>query len=580
MALYIDHIIVSSSSVRVVVCICLGIDKLLIPSCTCLCISVRFPLITLAMIGPASQRLAGTRQRLQRKLITKLSSSSAVVPHIRTLHSSTSSLPLVSITRPDTTTLPSPCTPLPSSLASTCRRSFAKAAAKGKEKDAEPKPTAAKLVRTVTKPPHPSSLPRYPPPNRHIPHPASSTSLAALNPAEPISYDVNDPVFRLPDPHTGPSLHQLRHTAERYDWIDWSRYRDYLHRSDIHFFDNEVKQTDQNFYPYQPEETDEPDEEEEADRAEQLAVTRLARLLPFSAFIDKGSTTRVTRFGKVRSAWAMLLAGDRNGTASFGIGKGEDFGQAMKRAERDLRNNLTFLPLLESRTILNETVGRFGVCEVHMKPLPRGGGMTAGIIPRLVFEAFGLHDISAKVYGRALPKHQIFAIWDGLSRQRSMREWTVGRGIRAHRMFERGVQQPRAPPRAVLEERAEAIHRKLQEAQMVLEDEQDTDGEAARKEAEEEDRQADREEREDADDEEERRIATLGKVGPDGRVIDMDDIMDGPEAKELDKDRLNWGPWLYSPSYVPVLPPAQPVVPSPRPASPYGIQRGKNVWKK
>ena len=533
------------------------------------------------MIRPASQRLAGMRQRLQRQLLAKQCFSNVESPscsHIRSFHPSTSFTPLAAQTRASITTLSSTCNLSPSSLASSSRRSFAKAAAKGKEKAPEVKTAATRMVRTTSKPPHPSSLPAYPPPNPHIPHPSSSTLLTALTPNHTPPYDVNDPVFRLADPHTGPSLHQLRHTAEKYDWIDWSRYRDYLHRSDIHFFDNEVKLVDQNFYPYTPIETDEIDEEEEAERAEQLAVTRLARLLPFSAFIDKGSTTRVTRFGKVRSAWAMLLAGDRNGTASFGIGKGEDFGQAMKRAERDLRNNLTFLPLLESRTIMNDTIGRFGVCQVHMKPLPRGGGMTAGIIPRLVFEAFGLHDISAKVYGRALPKHQIFAIWDGLSKQRSMREWTVGRGIRAHRMFERGVQQPRAPPRAVLEERAEAIHRKLQEAEIVIEDELEK-GESDETRAAEEREDAEMEQDEDYDDEEER-IATLGTVGSDGRLIDMDDIMDGSEANSIDKDRENWGPWLYSPSYVPVLPSAKPVIPTPRPASSYGIQRGKNVWKK
>ena len=520
-----------------------------------------------------SQRLAGSQQRLQRKLLAKLCSSATIESQHRTFHSHTSCPPRASATR-----LPSLSTLTPPSSVST-RRSFAKAAAKGNEKAPEAKATsAAKMVRTASKPPHPSSLPVYPPPNRHIPHASSSTFLSAISPDSTPTYDVNDPVFRLPDPHTGPSLHQLRATAEKYDWIDWSRYRDFLHRSDVHFFDNEVKMVDENFYPYQPVETNDVDEEEEAERAEQLALTRLGRLLPFSAFIDKGSTTRVTRFGKVRSAWAMLLAGDRNGTASFGIGKGEDFGQAMRRAERDLRNNLTFLPLIESRTILNDTIGKFGVCQVHMKALPRGGGMTAGIIPRLVFEAFGLHDISAKVYGRALPKHQVFAIWDGLSRQRSMREWTIGRGIRAHRMFERGVQQPRAPPRAVLDERAEAIYRKLQEAELVIEDALEKNDSSETQEAEEREDE-EMEEDEDYDDTEER-IASLGKVGPDGRVIDMDDIMDGSQANAIDKDRENWGPWLYSPSYVPVLPQNKPVIPTPRPASVYGIQQGRNVWKK
>ena len=462
-------------------------------------------------------------------------------------------------------------------------RHFAAKKPDSKEKDsAKPKVAPAPAVRAVSKPVHPSSRPS-PPSLKVTPPPISASPLlTALTPTP--TYDPNDPIFSLPDPYNPHTPSALSAIAEKYRWINWSRFADHLHRSDVHFFDGEVKYVDQN-YDVKPdvEELKKVAALDEMEFAKEEERERLFQLLPFGAYVDRGSHTRVTRFGKVRSTWVMVIAGDQCGTASFGIGKGADSREAHDRAERDLKNNITFLPLIESRTILYPVIGQFGVCKVLMQPLPRGAGMIAGIIPRMVFEAFGIHDISAKVIGRALPKHQVFAIWDGLSHQRSMRELSISRGVKLHRMFERGVEQPRSPPRWVMDERADEIGRKLKEVTVAMEDENAMEAEQELEEAQAAEAEAETVEGQRISSmslEEKQSLLDRGVKGKDGRPLDADDVMDGDPAAEYDEGENHWGIWSIPNNYVPTMPPEMPFIPPPRPAEPTQLGKGRRVWKR
>lgn len=194
---------------------------------------------------------------------------------------------------------------------------------------------------------------------------------------------------------------------------------------------------------------------------------KIHRLLHFGFWVTSGRNVRVATEGKIQSVWTMVIGGDMNGTASFGFGKGEDMIIAEKRALQDLRRNMLFVPMFESRTISHEIRGRHGVCQVRMWPRPRERGMTAGLIPRMVFECFGISDITAKVDGRALPHHQVMAIFNGLREVKSLREEAIRRGVTAHRMFERGLQQPRHPGREELHRRGNEVASMLSECKAL-----------------------------------------------------------------------------------------------------------------
>ncbi len=65
--------------------------------------------------------------------------------------------------------------------------------------------------------------------------------------------------------------------------------------------------------------------------------------------------------------------------------------------------------------------------------------MTAGPLPRMIFEACGIRDVSANIYGRALRKHQVFATFDALRNQSSIRELGIARGLNPYPLFDPGM---------------------------------------------------------------------------------------------------------------------------------------------
>ena len=266
---------------------------------------------------------------------------------------------------------------------------------------------------------------------------------------------------------------QLAALEKKYSWVDWNAMSHHLHMSDVHFFDQEVPYTDQDF-------TIRPDFRlihrlEGANRLKRLQEhedKKILRLLDFGYWVTSGRNIRVASEGKIASVWSMVVGGDQNGTASFGFGKGIDMGIAERRAMQDLRRNMLFVPMFESRTISHEIEGKHGVCKVRMWPRPREAGMTAGMIPRMIFECFGLRDITAKVDGRALPHHQALAIFNGLREVKNLREEAIRRGVTAHRMFERGLHDPRHPGREELNRRGKVVSSLLREirAQQISDD--------------------------------------------------------------------------------------------------------------
>jgi len=251
---------------------------------------------------------------------------------------------------------------------------------------------------------------------------------------------------------------------KRYEWVDWNDMAKHLHMGDVHFFDQEVPYTDTDF-------TIRPDFRllhrlEGANRLKTLQEhedKKIMRLLDTGYWITEGRNTRVATEGKVSSVWTLVIAGDQNGTGSYGFGKGKDMAIAETRAMADLRRNMLFVPLFESRTLSHEIRGKHGVCQVRMWPRPRLHGMTAGMIPRLLFDCFGIEDITAKVDGRALPHHQVLAIFNDLREVKVLREEAARRGVTAHKMYERGLAQPRHPGRKELLRRGEEITKIMRE---------------------------------------------------------------------------------------------------------------------
>ena len=109
--------------------------------------------------------------------------------------------------------------------------------------------------------------------------------------------------------------------------------------------------------------------------------------------------SKVTKGGKKLSFRAIVVVGDENGKVGVGVAKADDVVNAFKKAKTDGRKNLVSLPLTKSLSIPHMVVGKFGACEVIMRPATEGSGVIAGGAVRIVLEVAGVKNVIAKQLG-------------------------------------------------------------------------------------------------------------------------------------------------------------------------------------
>ena len=109
--------------------------------------------------------------------------------------------------------------------------------------------------------------------------------------------------------------------------------------------------------------------------------------------------SKVTKGGKKLSFRAIVVIGDENGQVGIGVAKADDVVNAFKKAKTDGRKNLIKVPITKSLSIPHRVIGKFGACEVIMRPSIEGSGVIAGGAVRTVLEVAGIKNVIAKQLG-------------------------------------------------------------------------------------------------------------------------------------------------------------------------------------
>ena len=109
--------------------------------------------------------------------------------------------------------------------------------------------------------------------------------------------------------------------------------------------------------------------------------------------------SKVTKGGKKLSFRAVVVVGDENGKVGVGVAKAADVVNAFKKAKTDGRKNLIKIPITKSLSIPHRVIGRFGACQIIMRPSIEGSGVIAGGSIRTVLEVAGIKNVIAKQLG-------------------------------------------------------------------------------------------------------------------------------------------------------------------------------------
>ena len=123
--------------------------------------------------------------------------------------------------------------------------------------------------------------------------------------------------------------------------------------------------------------------------------------------------TKVVKGGKNLSFSALVVVGDQNGHAGFGMGKAREVPMAIKKAIEQAKKNMIKLNL-KGTTIPHQVLGRFGSGQVLLKPASEGTGLIAGGPVRAVMEVAGIQNVLTKSIGTSNPHNVIKATFDAL----------------------------------------------------------------------------------------------------------------------------------------------------------------------
>ena len=149
---------------------------------------------------------------------------------------------------------------------------------------------------------------------------------------------------------------------------------------------------------------------------ETLAVRRNIEVNPNSLkdqVVAIQRVTKVVKGGKNLSFSALVVVGDQNGNAGFGMGKAREVPMAIRKAIEQAKKNLIKLNL-KGTTIPHQVLGRYGSAQVLLKPAPDGTGVIAGGPVRKVMQVAGIHNVLTKSLGTSNPHNVVKATFAAL----------------------------------------------------------------------------------------------------------------------------------------------------------------------
>ena len=143
-------------------------------------------------------------------------------------------------------------------------------------------------------------------------------------------------------------------------------------------------------------------------------------------FINRVSKT--VKGGRRMKFTALVVIGDHKGRYGFALAKAAEVPDAIKKASEAAKKNLYKIHLVKGQTISHEVVGKFGACNVYLKPAPEGTGIIAGGPVRAILELAGVQNVCSKVYGSRAPINIIRATNQGLNNLKSYKVMKELRG--------------------------------------------------------------------------------------------------------------------------------------------------------
>lgn len=137
--------------------------------------------------------------------------------------------------------------------------------------------------------------------------------------------------------------------------------------------------------------------------------------------------TKVVKGGRTMRFSALMVVGDGNGQIGVGMGKAAEVPEAIKKATATAKKNMINVAMVGT-TVPHAITGVYGSGKVIILPAEEGTGVIAGGPVRSVLEVCGIKDVRTKSIGTNNPINCVKAVFEGLSRLRTVEQVAKLRG--------------------------------------------------------------------------------------------------------------------------------------------------------
>jgi len=144
--------------------------------------------------------------------------------------------------------------------------------------------------------------------------------------------------------------------------------------------------------------------------------------------------TKVTKGGRTFSFSAIVVVGNEDGIAGYGLGKAGEVTTAIAKGVEDAKKNLIKVPLIHG-IIPHEQLSKYGGARVFLKPASEGTGVKAGGAMRAVLESVGVKNVLAKSKGSSNPHNLVKATFKALLEMRDAYTVAEVRGVNVDKVF-------------------------------------------------------------------------------------------------------------------------------------------------
>lgn len=139
---------------------------------------------------------------------------------------------------------------------------------------------------------------------------------------------------------------------------------------------------------------------------------------------------KVERGGTIVRYRALVIGGNLNGCAGFGVAKGATPADATNAAARMCKRNIFFVDRYLNSGLTSNLAGRQNSCKVTLLSVPPNKGLVGHPLILLIMKYFGISDCTAKSHGNRNVHNVVRATFKAIMTHESLEDIALKRGKR------------------------------------------------------------------------------------------------------------------------------------------------------